>query len=147
MQKICKKNQARIEKGLPFVQNEDHECYTLANWLEATGLTFTHIANERKTSIQHGAKLKKLGVRKGIPDYMIVLPNENIEKESRLLFIEMKRAVKSFSSVTKEQHDWNVALDNCRGTGAFICYGANESIELIKQFLPENVLKNCPEIF
>lgn len=32
---------------------------------------FTHIANERRTSPMHGAKLKKMGVRAGLPDILI----------------------------------------------------------------------------
>jgi len=146
MNKLCKKNLRRIEKGLDPVPHEDFESEFFATWLRASGLKFTHIANERMTSAKHGAKLKRLGVSAGVPDFMIVLPHDDPERENRLMFIEMKRAEKSFSAVSPEQHVWNQVLDNCRGVGAFICYGAEEAIEIIKQFLPEHILRRCPEI-
>ena len=38
------------------------------------GVPFTHVANERKTSARHGAKLKRMGLWAGMPDMLIFRP-------------------------------------------------------------------------
>lgn len=47
-----------------------------------------HVANERKTSYVTGARLKKMGVVAGVPDYCILL------KGGLVAFIEFKRDAK-----------------------------------------------------
>jgi len=39
--------------------------------LQYPNVLFTHIANERQTSPMRGAKLKRMGVRAGMPDIMV----------------------------------------------------------------------------
>jgi hypothetical protein len=39
--------------------------------LQYPKVLFTHIANERRTSPMHGAKLKRMGVRAGMPDILV----------------------------------------------------------------------------
>lgn len=41
---------------------------------------FCHVANERQTSPQRGAKLKRMGVKSGIPDILIF--NHNYSKDN-----------------------------------------------------------------
>lgn len=55
------------------MNKEDSLQISVANYLrlQYPKALFAHIANERQTSPQRGAKLKKMGVKAGMPDVMI----------------------------------------------------------------------------
>jgi hypothetical protein len=42
-----------------------------AKLLDGLGVLWTHVANERKTSPRQGARLKRAGVKSGVPDVLI----------------------------------------------------------------------------
>jgi hypothetical protein len=46
----------------------------VARILNSTGLVWFHPANERKCSVTEGGRLKKAGVKSGVPDCMILSP-------------------------------------------------------------------------
>lgn len=76
------------------------------------------------------AKLKAEGVQVGFPDLMLLLPS----KGKHGLFIEMKRRDKRVSRVSKEQLNWIDRL-NQAGYQAQVCYGSDEAIAVIKDYL------------
>jgi hypothetical protein len=86
-----------------------------------------HVANERSTSPQHGAILKRMGVTKGVPDLFILKPSRGFNG----LAIELK--VKP-NKPTDEQLKFLETL-NENGYLAVVRYGANEAIETIKHYL------------
>lgn len=89
-------------------------------------VVFTHTPQETFTK-SWGIKMrnKQAGVRKGIPDYLIVTPK-------KILFIELKR-VKG-GHVKPDQKIWIEAL-NTAGATASVCKGFDEA----KKFLDENI--------
>lgn len=87
-----------------------------------------HIANEGKRSSRYGAELKRMGLRAGFPDLAILVPN----KEYSGLFIELK--ADKTKKISKEQKEWLEKL-NRYGYKAVRCNGADESIEVIKNYL------------
>jgi hypothetical protein len=85
------------------------KCYQWIHNLPERPLVF-HVANERKTSMRHGSKLKALGVRSGIPDLIVVWPG------MQPIAIELKTKA---NKLTEEQrtvlgylyaNDWHVAV-------------------------------------
>ena len=121
------------------IPKEDHEAEKLANYLRFSEISFSHIANERNSSIKHGAKLKRMGVSAGFPDYMIIVKTSH---GFCTVFIELKRQRKrlkngtlgaSPSKVSEEQQSWIHKLNLCEMTEAKICYGADEAIEYIEE--------------
>jgi hypothetical protein len=125
----CKRNLKRIEKGLDPVELEDTECFVFAEWLRKNDYIFTHIANERKTHIAVGKKLKAMGLCSGFPDYLVIVP---IGEKKHIVCIEMKRSVKSFSTVSEKQKKWVDELQKCEECEAVVAYGANEAISFIE---------------
>jgi hypothetical protein len=125
-------------KTLPL---EDIESKALASYLDDLVAykkikCFSHIPNE--TSIKHPgylAKMKSMGKRRGIPDFIIIC-------YKKILFVEMKRqkneAGVSASVVSDDQVMW---VDNINSLGklnnnlveARICYGSAEAIKFINQ--------------
>ncbi len=95
-------------------------------------LNFSHIPNE--TSIKnmgYAMKMKSMGKRAGVPDYIIVT-------KSKILFVELKRQKNengtTASTVSHEQLCW---IDNINMAGghAKICHGANESINFVQSMI------------
>lgn len=87
-----------------------------------------HITNEGKRSKRTGAELKRMGLKRGIPDICLPVPN----KEYNGLWIELK--ADKTKRLTKEQKEWLEKL-NRYGYKALRCNGADEAIETIKDYL------------
>lgn len=75
-----------------------------------------------------GAKLKATGVKKGVPDLLLPIPN----KTHHGLFIELKR-VKG-SNISPEQKTWLKNLNN-QGYMAVVCKGFEEARQTIEEYL------------
>lgn len=86
-----------------------------------------HSATERSCSPQHGAILKRMGVRRGVPDILILRPSCGFHG----LGIELK--VKP-NKPTPEQLEF-LALLNANGYLGVVRYGADEAIKTIQEYL------------
>jgi len=108
---------------------ETDEQQTVVQYLELKGYKFSAIPNSTYTkSWKQKAKNKAEGLRAGLPDLLIVLPN-------LLLFIEMKRT--KGGVVSPVQKEWIEELNKIDGVKAIVCKGADEAIENI-----ETITKN-----
>ena len=74
------------------------------------------------------SKLKREGLREGIPDLFLMVPN----KTHHGLFIEMKRVKGGVLSVIQKRR---IEKAKKRGYAAHVCKGADEAIEIIKDYL------------
>ena len=86
------------------------------------------ITNGARVAIGQAVKLKRAGVRKGVPDLFLPVPR----REDYGLFIELKR--KKGGVISTEQKEW---IKTLRGNGyaAVVCAGADEAITVIKNYL------------
>lgn len=111
-----------------LLKPEEIECVALVEYLEllqAQGkvILFTHTANETyTTSWRQKHRNKALGVRSGIPDYVVVT-------KDKVLFIEMKR--KKGGVVSKTQKEWLAHLGG-KETVAVVCNGFDEAREFLE---------------
>jgi len=105
---------------------EYDECVVLAEYLDLRGITYSHIPNETFTN-SWGVKMKnkKQGVKKGVPDYIIILKN-------LLIFIEMKR--NHGGKTSPEQKDWIKKLNKCDSVSAYVCNGFDEAKKVIEKY-------------
>lgn len=85
-----------------------------------------HIANQRQTSPQHGAMLKRLGVTAGVADLFFPRGNDQF----KALWIELKTKVGKPSPVQLK------FLDDMRSEGymGVVAYGSQEAINCIVDF-------------
>lgn len=110
---------------------EDEECIIFVNFLldcmqKGLILNFSHISNETYTKFWTvKIKNKKMGVRQGIPDYVIITTKN-------VLFIEMKR--KKGGVVSKTQMEWIEQLGSVN-IPAYVAYGADEAMEIVGRYL------------
>ncbi len=87
-----------------------------------------HIVNEGKRSSRVGVELQKMGMKKGIPDICLPVPN----KQYHGLYIELK--ADKTKRISKEQKEWLEKL-NSYGYKAVRANGAEEAIGIIKEYL------------
>lgn len=109
------------------VPSEALESQRLVDYLRARGLKFSHIASESMSRAQ-GIRNKRMGVVKGVPDYLILLPGVT-------LWIELKK-VKG-GRVSPEQTAWIEALNTQPGTFAVVCRGFAEAKKVIEENLSD----------
>lgn len=126
------------KKAVASAPIEDQECKDFHNWLDERDIPHAHIPNESRSSDKYaairGAKLKKMGMSAGYWDYDVYIPILDIDNEVggyELVKIEMKRAKKSLSTVSKAQKDWGKIYEKT-GLRCFICYGAEKAEEAVE---------------
>ena len=123
--KQCKPSQNKNIEA-PAV-TEDGEQAAVIEYCELNHIIVVHIPNEGKRSQAYGARMQRLGMRKGFPDLFFPTPCGGCHG----LFIEMKRDKKS--RVTAEQKGWLSYL-TLRGYVAIVCHGADEAISGINKY-------------
>lgn len=112
----------------------------IAALMKSRGLSpvlFSAIANGHyQQSIKQQNKLKAEGMNSGVPDLLFIIPPERSKGGRRLMiWIEMKR--RQGASVSASQQEWIDAIEAMDGgnVGAFVCYGSDEAIDLLKDLI------------
>lgn len=109
------------------LRSEDSDQEAVIEYCEIRGIPIVHIPNEGKRTVSYGAKLRRMGMKKGFPDLFI----PKAAKGKHGLFIEMKAPR---GRVTAEQDEW-LSLLSREGYGAVVCYGFNKAISVIEAYL------------
>lgn len=126
--------------------NEEKEQITLFEWAELAKIKYPelelmyHIPNEGKRSAVTGARLKRAGLKTGVPD--ICLPSAHGGYMG--LYIEMKYGN---NKPTEAQKKWLRALRE-QGYFTAVCYGWEQAKELLEQYLklqPTAIIKGGSE--
>jgi hypothetical protein len=107
---------------------EDDLQMAVAKYLDLQGILWCHVANERNTSFVKGARLKKKGVKSGVPDCLIFEPRGLFYSG---LAIELK--IKP-NKVSINQKEWLTSLKNnkwCVG----VAYSFDEAKDIIDKYL------------
>lgn len=115
------------------VQNEEQEQIKIFQWASyQTGLypelkLLHHIPNGGERNRIVAAKLKAAGVKRGVPDISLPVARGGYHG----LYIELKY---DDGRPTTEQKAWHDALIE-QGYKAVFCWGFEEAIEVIKEYL------------
>ena len=91
-----------------------------------------HIPNEGKRTPQQGAKFKRLGLKKGIPDILVPIARSSYHG----LWIELKRIRKY--QISKQQKWWVDKLNELGYYAAF-AYGWEHAKQIIEDYLSGKV--------
>lgn len=94
----------------------------LLDWALPDAARFTHIASGGHRLPAVAAQLHGQGVRRGAPDFIIVVPGVGI------IFIELKSAAGQLSD---EQHQWGQAIEATPGARWFVCRSIDGVIEAL----------------
>jgi hypothetical protein len=110
------------------IPTEAQEQAALAQWLDARPhILWCHVANERKCSAREGARLKRLGVKGGVPDVLIF---QNAATQRPGIAIEIKTR-RPGAKATKMQCAWIEKL-RLLGWLTAVCHGAQEAIRFLE---------------
>ena len=138
---MTKKNTTPLEHDeqvavINWLKTENEEA-ALRKKLNLPPLLYSAIANGHyQQSIKQRNKLKAEGMNSGVPDLLVIVPQERSKLGFRLMvWIEMKR--REGASVSASQHEWIEAINALDGgnVGAFVCYGSDEAIDVLKDFI------------
>lgn len=106
--------------------SEALEGKAFVRWLrEQRGILFSHLAQNTPTTLEAAARLRAEGVRRGVPDYLIVSKTD----PERHVFIELKR--RKGGKVSKDQQQWLCALGNY----AHVAYGWHEAKDIVERYV------------
>lgn len=105
---------------------EEAECLVFAEWLRLKKYLYLHIPNEGLRHPATGKRLRRIGLSRGAPDYLIF---ETFGTSYRGIAIEMKR--RRGGRVTPYQREWLEALES-RGWLVKVCRGADEAIRFVE---------------
>ena len=110
---------------------EEDDTIAVADFLRLRGVAFCHIPNEGKRSPRVGALLKKQGLQKGFPDFMIYEPRGGFHG----LALELKTPT---GTVSKEQKYWLRTLAG-KGYAVTAAFGVDEAMRKIDRYLALSV--------
>ena len=94
-----------------------------------------HLAGDKKARAIQMTRLKKQGLKPGVFDVFLPMPVSRVTGVYSGLFIEMKRRlVDGPSRVSEDQNEFNRAM-SVAGYKCVVCYGADEAIEVIRDYV------------
>lgn len=114
-------------------RSEATEQVLVMNWCRNNAMFYPelnlifHIPNGGSRNKQEAANLKAQGVKAGVPDLFLPVP----QQEYHGLFIEMKFGK---NKTTSKQDEWLNALRE-RGYRCAVCYGAEEAVAELREYL------------
>ncbi|OFW58428.1 MAG: hypothetical protein A2Y75_01585 [Candidatus Solincola sediminis] len=120
---------------------EAQEMAVLADYLDASGLLWCHVPNESRRSPRQGARLKRLGMKAGVPDVLIfgrfAVIDEKMANARWYIGVAIELKRKGGSVVSPEQRVWGNKLE-AAGWFWAACCGADEVLSLIRnRVIPE----------
>lgn len=89
-----------------------------------------HVPNEGRHNVAYRSKLARMGLKKGIPDLVLPVPNG----QYHALYIEMKKSDGHISDIRPDQIEKIKLLTNY-GNRAVVAYGYMQAINEILRYL------------
>lgn len=123
--------EAQMRRGNTIGPTETQEHIALMDWVNLHPVLkrlMIHIPNEGKRSPWLGAKLKRMGLRKGVSDFFLPFPRSKYHG----LWIELKRDAKS--AKTPEQIEW-IDYMKALDYAAHFAYGFESAQSIILDYL------------
>lgn len=125
--------------GIRVIPTEDEEQAYIISWCNIMSARYPelsllyHIPNEGKRSGREGAKLRRMGLRRGVSD--LCLPVARCGYHG--LYIELKA---KDGRATAEQKKFIEEVGR-EGYLARLCFGADEAVKLIEDYICGNLCK------
>lgn len=111
----------------PPIASEYEEQKALCSWLDLKGILYFAIPNGGTRNIIEAAKLKRTGVKPGVPDLFIAMPRGKYHG----CFVEMKRV--KHSVVSDHQKKWVWALRE-QGFYVEVANGVYNAMDIINNY-------------
>ena len=119
----------RVKAKISDAETEYLAQKNVIEWCQWQMIPVFHIPNEGKRTTREGARLKAIGLSRGVPDLMIPVPSGGYHG----LFIEMKTKT---GRVTEAQAEWMKRLAE-NGYAVRLCRGSAQAFEAISDYIHE----------
>ncbi len=106
---------------------ERGEHLVVAQWLDFHGIKWFHVPNGGGRHPVEAARLKAMGVKRGVPDFIIIDPPPNGIAHGAALELKRRNGGGRKGVLTPEQREWLEALKE-RGWAATVSHGAKDAI-------------------
>ena len=113
--------------------HEDAESIALWNWAMHYKILrdhLIHIPNGGKRNRREAARLKRMGVRAGVHDYLLPVPRGLFHG----LWVELKATPPNDARVTETQKDWKSKM-RAQGYAAYICKGWETAASVMRWYV------------
>ena len=117
---------AAVKKPV-YTSSEDAEQEAVVEYCDLLHIPIVHIPNEGKRSLSYAARMKRMGLKKGISDLCLPIARGIYHG----LYIELKSLD---GRLTKEQNEFLAAVRE-QGYCGFACYGGVSAVKVIEQYL------------
>jgi len=113
--------------------SEDELQKAVARLLDHSGLLWCHVPNGGQRNAITGAKLKKMGTKRGVPDVLIFSRGCAPDGCYRFpLALELKVG---YNKPSKEQHQWLADLRD-EGWRCEVCYSMDNVLKVLRDHYP-----------
>lgn len=132
-----KLNKGKVAPKKRSHTNEYQECKKYFQWAQGDErigqFLIKHVNEGRRTPLM-GHYLNLIGMRSGLPDYQLPVPN----KKWHSLWIEMKMPTNGAGSVSPSQRGWQQKL-RAMGHYATVAYGAEEAMKVTMMYVNDEI--------
>jgi hypothetical protein len=133
----------------PPIPTEEQEQAALAEYLNMVigPDKWFHVPNEGKSHVAYRVKQRKMGLKSGVPD-VIIVRRPPLYPDSLGAAIELKR--RKGGIVSDNQARWHKSM-KAEGWLVSVCYGADDAIRQLREWgyaksrTPNSKGKPCPE--
>lgn len=113
---------------MPFhYQTEDEAQEIVCQWLDMHKVDYFHVPNGGKRSEAEAAKFKRLGVKPGVADLVIMTPTKHGHSGA---WLEMK--AEKEGRVSKDQTKW-LKIADAYGWATKVAHGSNDAIDWLEE--------------
>ena len=116
-----------------LIASEYEECKAFFEWSQTQPILkecLIKVCNEGIRTPAQAMHLRAIGMRPGVPDYLLPLANNKYNS----LWLEMKRSDKVKQRHDPRQYDWVLRLANL-GNYATFCYGWENAAAIVTAYL------------
>ena len=113
--------------------HEDTEAMALWAWAQHNKVLrdhLVHVPNGGRRNKREAARMKRMGVRAGVHDYLLPVPRGRYHG----LWIELKATPPNNAKVTKEQREWTERMRD-QGYAAYVCKGWVAAARVMRWYL------------
>lgn len=127
-------NASKVKSPKEESEQKQLNSHCSVKWPDLAPMMY-HVGNESggSGSAQYGANLNRMGRKKGVPDWPVMVPSGGYHG----LYIELKRSRKVDSSTSKEQKQFLLSAESL-GYKCVIAYGFKAALKAIEDYFTNN---------
>jgi hypothetical protein len=117
---------------MPNLPSEHDEQVALCHWLDLHDIVYFAVPNGGIRNVVTATRLKAEGVKRGVPDLIVLLPNG--------INVALEMKARESGRILKEQQQWLDFFSSRPGWRSVVAHGAQEAIKALDELASVAVL-------